>query len=365
MPKARQINRIISFLRNQDIDIRVRMLYLMEFSTLAACILGTIAMISFASSLLVLTPNFVMIIFCIVGIYFTHIKKMYDFASMLIIIGCAYFTMPLMYFTAGGSNSGMPFWLVFGIVFSCMMAKGKARIILPGIGIAILSVCIVIGYIFPETIIPLESEAEAFLDFLQSFIIVCIILCGCIMVYLKTYEKQRNLLEIQRNELRRLTNMDALTGIFNRRAYYEDTAKYREGESQENVVVVSLDLNGLKRINDNFGHDAGDAFIRAASNIMNRALSPYGTIYRTGGDEFIAVLNCTDSEADSINKLLEDAKSSSPDKWAKDLVIAVGIVGWNQNRELSFSELEKIADQRMYKNKSDYYRNSGIDRRKR
>ncbi len=337
----------------------------MEYSTLVACIIGTAAMLAFTPNWLILIPNFVMIIFCLVGIYFTRVKRMYDFAVHLIIIGCAYITLPFMYFTAGGNISGMPLWFVFGVVFSCMMSKGKSRIVLPSIGIALLSVCLVIGYKFPGIVIPLSSPGEEFIDLLQSFIIVSIMLCGCIMVYLHTYDKQRDLLEYQRNELKRITNTDALTGISNRRAYYEDTDKYRNSSAVEDVVVVTMDLNGLKKINDNLGHDAGDAFIKGASRVISEALSEYGTIYRTGGDEFMAVLSMSDSKSVNISQMLEESIKASTEELMSELTIASGVVCWNQNKDLSFSDIEKIADKNMYRNKSEYYRKSGLDRRQR
>ena len=88
--------------------------------------------------------------------------------------------------------------------------------------------------------------------------------------------------------------------------YSEDT----DGESNESLmegsksvdidsddfVFVSLDVNGLKTINDTQGHAAGDELIKAAASCMKKCIGSYGRVYRTGGDEFIALINTSDKQ---------------------------------------------------------------------
>lgn len=79
---------------------------------------------------------------------------------------------------------------------------------------------------------------------------------------------------------------DELTGCYNRRAYEEDLLKCDNKE----YIYVSMDVNGLKTVNDTFGHEAWDELIKGASNCMCKIFGSYGKVYRTGGDEFAAVL---------------------------------------------------------------------------
>ena len=72
-----------------------------------------------------------------------------------------------------------------------------------------------------------------------------------------------------------------------------------EGNIQEMEVLQSkaeprsylaVDINGLKEVNDTFGHEAGDQLIIGAANCIERAFGDYGKVFRTGGDEFIVLL---------------------------------------------------------------------------
>lgn len=358
------IKKGIKFLQDQEIDIRLRLLFLMEYATLLACLIEIFFVSFIATNPIVLIPNIIMTVTCCVGIYLSQVRKKYDLAVNVIIIGCAYLTLPFMFFTAGGIMSGMPLWFVFGVIFSCMMSKGKGKIVMPVIAIGIFIVCMIIARSYPGLVIALKNDDAVFADLIQSFGIVCLLICICLEVYLNTYDKQRSMLELQRHELQRILNMDALTGIANRRAYYEEANTYIQSGYTKDIVLVALDVNGLKNINDTLGHSAGDNLIKTAANIINNAYSKYGNIYRTGGDEFVAILKCSDSEARGLNGLLEQATNDSNEEFSEGIAIAMGVVLWNDNSELPFSEIEKLADSRMYENKSEFYRNSGLDRRK-
>jgi len=353
----------IHYLKNQDVDIRIRMLLFMEYATLVASVIGTVVM-SFYSSFIILVPNFILILFCLAGIYVSRVKKAYDWAVRLIIIGCAYISLPIMFVTAGGNLSGMPIWFVFGIAFSCMMSKGKERIIMTSISLVLMTSCMILGYLFPNAILPLEDSKAQFLDMLQSFIIVSAILGISLNAYLNAYDVQRKQLLKQSEELKSLMSVDALTGINNRRAYYEDTEQYKDSSVVNDLVLLTMDLNGLKKINDNLGHSAGDAYLKTASDIIKNVLSTYGKIYRTGGDEFMAVLFCKKEIAEIIPDMINNAIITSENEWTDNMSVAIGTVCWSEHKEMSFADVEKLADQRMYQNKSEFYRKNGLDRRK-
>lgn len=84
-----------------------------------------------------------------------------------------------------------------------------------------------------------------------------------------------------------MSNTDKMTGCFNRKAYDEDISEIRM-DSQ--FIYVSMDVNGLKIINDRQGHAAGDELICVAASCMKTRFDRYGKVYRMGGDEFAAIL---------------------------------------------------------------------------
>ncbi len=84
-----------------------------------------------------------------------------------------------------------------------------------------------------------------------------------------------------------ISNTDKMTGCLNRKAYDEDISEIRM-DSQ--FIYVSMDVNGLKIINDRQGHAAGDELICVAASCMKTRFDRYGKVYRMGGDEFAAIL---------------------------------------------------------------------------
>ena len=359
------IKRGIEYLRNTDVDLRIRLLFILQYTTLLAVLIGSVAMLSFATSPSMLIPNFVLFIVSLFGLYLSHIKKMYELTANIIIIVCAYVAIPTMYFTAGGYMSGMPIWCLFTVVFVCLMSKkGPARVIHPLLTIIIDAACMFVSYIHPEYVMPLADESASFYDMFQSYIIVSLMICICICIYLMTYDKQRVRLEEQQEELNKLINTDALTGVKNRHAYYNDIERYKDVAPVKNLVLVILDVNGLKRVNDTKGHAEGDALIVAASNMISNVFEGYGTLYRVGGDEFMAILNCDDDKAYELESKLDCLRQDADKTCGADVSVAAGFAVWNQNRSLNYFELEKLADTKMYQNKSAYYIKTGKDRRK-
>ncbi len=103
---------------------------------------------------------------------------------------------------------------------------------------------------------------------------------------------RRRLDHTRRLELHRLRNAaftDSLTGVYNHRAFHEHLEALIEA-SDEQITLLMLDLDGLKEVNDRYGHDAGDNRIRLLSSAADSAIREPDRLYRLGGDEFALVL---------------------------------------------------------------------------
>jgi diguanylate cyclase (GGDEF)-like protein/putative nucleotidyltransferase with HDIG domain len=85
---------------------------------------------------------------------------------------------------------------------------------------------------------------------------------------------------------------DSLTGLANHRAFQDDLSAAIDRRNAQGIPfsLLAFDLDGLKRVNDIEGHPAGDAFIKTVAACIRDALAESGTVYRTGGDEFMALL---------------------------------------------------------------------------
>ena len=171
--------------------------------------------------------------------------------------------------------------------------------------------------------------------------------------------------EEKKNEeiLVKKTVLDELTGLYNRRAYEEDILEYSNTSLGDDFVYASIDVNGLKAVNDNIGHAAGDELIKGAADCMQKAFGNYGKIYRTGGDEFVSIFFASKEQLESIKKDLDNITEKWSGELVSSLALSVGYVARYECKDETLLDIAKIADKRMYKAKSAYYSKKGMDRR--
>lgn len=346
----------LEFVKDEQVEIRIRVLVILQFCVLAAIAIGTGSMVLLRQPFTAMIPNLLLLPLTGLGLFFSW-RKNFEAAAILMIVGCADITLPVMYFMAGGSNSGMPIWLVFGVVVSCMMSAGKVRLVMVMLTLVEDIVIMLVGWYHPELVTPMAGEGTGFFDMVQSFAVVSVGLCIIYTLHIMTYESQREQLEFQRKETERLMQTDELTGTFNRRAYYSDISGYQQGSMEKDLVLVALDVNGLKKANDGFGHAQGDLLLQASADVIVRAFCKYGRVYRTGGDEFTALLHCTPEETARLKERLHACAQLSDS--AQPVSVAMGAASWGENPALTFLQLEHLADSLMYEDKHAYYQRKG------
>lgn len=164
-------------------------------------------------------------------------------------------------------------------------------------------------------------------------------------------------------KLLKISNTDELTHLYNRRLYEKDIDVYKYKYPEDDFIYISVDINELKKVNDTLGHIAGDELIIGTANCLRDGLSHYGKIYRTGGDEFIAILH-TNKNIKDIIKRLKDLVDCWHGKFVDSLSISIGYALKTEFKEPDILSISKLADKRMYDAKTDYYKKNGIDRRK-
>lgn len=165
--------------------------------------------------------------------------------------------------------------------------------------------------------------------------------------------------KMREESLIRKSSIDELTHMYNRRAYEEMIGIYESNGIPDDLVYISVDVNGLKVVNDTMGHEAGDKLIRKASQHMTRIFGQHGKIFRTGGDEFIVMINVSAETLAQLKKEMEKLNNNQYD----EVTLSCGYVPRWEAKELSLQEIASIADQRMYEAKEIYYKNKGIDRK--
>ena len=157
---------------------------------------------------------------------------------------------------------------------------------------------------------------------------------------------------------------DELTGLYNRRGFEVDCEIIKKNNNLIEYVLIMMDLNGLKAVNDNIGHEAGDELIIGASKCMYNAFSGLGRTYRVGGDEFVALLRGTREEAQDAVKTFDYLTENFQGNLISELSVSKGVVVCSEHIELNFEEIKAMADKLMYADKDEYYRRTGKDRRR-
>ena len=158
--------------------------------------------------------------------------------------------------------------------------------------------------------------------------------------------------------------MDALSGVFSRHAYMIEMEKWKDTDKiRDDITAFSIDINGLKAVNDTAGHDAGDKLIIGAARCIEKSIGGMGRCYRIGGDEFVVLARMKKEQIEeALMRLDREAEAWSKDKEIR-LSLSAGYARAEEYHGLTVEELVKKADQAMYAVKAEYYQQNGLDRR--
>ena len=184
--------------------------------------------------------------------------------------------------------------------------------------------------------------------FTRVGVLIFVVLMGIHLLRQRT----RLAVERERSELMEsLAYTDGLTGLNNRLAFHKKESEIRK--DRISCTVVQLDINDLKKVNDVYGHSEGDRRIIEAVNIINESFSDIGTCYRTGGDEFIVIVQQGDeSDVEKAVRALEEKSAAYNEKNAPPvpMQIAYGYALCTAKEDM-LEAAEQLADKRMYEKK--------------
>ena len=216
-------------------------------------------------------------------------------------------------------------WLVY-LSIAKLRAKHLTHSIANFICVAFIILAVVIETFF-------NSNGDVFL--LHSTIAVC-----ALQYYLFLYTEK--------------TQIDTLSGLFNRETYYHDLRFMNKSITG----IIQFDINGLKYLNDNYGHLEGDKAIALISENIIKCSKKGMYGYRIGGDEFIVLTNGNSEE--EIKTLIKEFNVLMKDT---SYYCSVGYA-YRKNKDMDTYTLLKNAEKMMYKEKDKFYRNSPFERRK-
>jgi len=179
---------------------------------------------------------------------------------------------------------------------------------------------------------------------------------GVVMVFRDvTQEKQ------QREEIEYIMSHDSMTGLYNR--WYMEELLNRYDQQDNTCALIMGDLNGLKLVNDAFGHYEGDKFIRKIAAILKRCSSMRDIVSRWGGDEFLILMpDATVADAERfIERVTERCSAESDEKLQLSIALGYAV---RTNEDESLQEVLRAAEQLTYRRKlmiEKSFRNSVIN----
>lgn len=155
--------------------------------------------------------------------------------------------------------------------------------------------------------------------------------------------------------------IDALTSVDNKAAYLDAVKRLDEDiqKGSAKFSVAIFDINGLKDINDNYGHEIGDLALIDEANIMIKVFGKEN-IYRIGGDEFIVLLPI--DSVREMERLFQEAdkaieeENKIPKPYQNPLALSKGYAVYDKGKDAEYREVFKRADERMYQDKDAYYK---------
>jgi diguanylate cyclase (GGDEF)-like protein len=168
------------------------------------------------------------------------------------------------------------------------------------------------------------------------------------------------------DKIYQLATIDAGTQIFNKQ-YLQDTleSEFRKAKlSSRNLAILVFDLDHFKKVNDTYGHNAGDQVLRDLAKIVKVCVRKEDIFARFGGEEFVVILPNTSSQqsvkvAETIREKCEefphsiDYEENGQKKHVEHCqTVSIGIAGFNPNMS-SPKQLLEIADQKLYQSKKD------------
>ena len=203
--------------------------------------------------------------------------------------------------------------------------------------------------------------ADVIKDNIVPILLVLIaILILILVLVLRNVKTQKKVQDEEKviDELSEKAFVDSLTSVRNDRAYSDYIHKFQdehnESDSTCEFAIGIFDCDNLKGINDIYGHDKGDIYIKTASRLICRIFA-HSPVFRIGGDEFAVVLE--DSDFDNRDKLVEEFEAAKvksckeKDNPWEQIHVAVGIAVYDPVHDADISDTSRRADKIMYENK--------------
>jgi diguanylate cyclase (GGDEF)-like protein len=165
---------------------------------------------------------------------------------------------------------------------------------------------------------------------------------------------KEQLLMLENETFKELSEVDVLTGIYNRRAFDNKLAEFLDIASRygRHLSLIMFDIDKFKEINDTYGHEAGDSVLRELSKTVKTGLRKTDFFARYGGEEFMIISPETDiSTAKELAERLREQIEIHDFKIEKNITCSFGVTEFNRNNKNDYQSIVSRADTALYEAK--------------
>ena len=205
-----------------------------------------------------------------------------------------------------------------------------------------------------------QSDSSGARSQVINMLLLNVVMCAAVLVIMIL---AMHIIANRTRALHRASFTDQATRLLNRRAFEEEKVRLAMSPLRNDFAYITADVNGLKAVNDNLGHAAGDELIQGAADCLRACFGKHGDIYRIGGDEFAAMLNLSQEQLEDALKALDDATAGLVRRAGKGAVHLLRLRDRSRIPSENIAELSRISDERMYAAKEAHYRQTGKARR--
>ncbi len=176
-----------------------------------------------------------------------------------------------------------------------------------------------------------------------------------------TFKRMAEHMKAHISDLNKRANVDALTSVRNKGAftnYIDDMqAKMKENPEEMEYAIGVFDCDDLKTVNDQYGHDKGDIYLKTASRLICRIFQ-HSPVFRIGGDEFSVILRNDDFRnreelVAAFEKEAREISAAAKNRW-EEIHVAMGIAVYDPGQDHSVIDTVRRADKFMYANKKEH-----------
>lgn len=234
---------------------------------------------------------------------FVALKGKYIFIIQILLVSSATFgLLPFGWFTAGVSNSfTIAYSFLIFISISYLFEK-KLRVFFMTCEVLVVITMMILNAYYPSLflVVPLDTQIiDSIVQVVITFAFGGLLLGTFSSAYKKEREvlnKYTDLLDLQNKELEKLSMIDDLSQLYNRRYIFNFFSTYQNTPNRKKLLIGMIDIDAFKDINDTYGHDLGDQVIKYISNELRSIVKDDGIVGRYGGDEFIVIIQNSDPE---------------------------------------------------------------------